>query len=94
MKYRLTVRSGQAAVLEDLQTGSLPLDPKQEAQSVEALFDRVYSAYKYAATTRCVAVTVKYDATFGFPTEVTTAQQEPGLADGEAYWRVTEFKKL
>ena len=94
MPLTVEVRDGQIISMETVD-GSLVLDtdPNYEFFAPHATIDLLFAELDAALNNGADSVTVTYDATYGFPTEIAIDYSQE-IADEEMYFSITDFEAL
>jgi hypothetical protein len=94
MPMTVEVRNGEVVSLVDVNGEPFPsTDPLNDLILKYATIDRIFSELGSESVQNADKLTVTYDATYGFPTDVTIDFIELA-ADDELYLSVSEFEPL
>jgi len=94
MPLTIEVRDGQIVYMATVD-GTLVLDTDQnyEFYAPHATIDLLFAELDAALNDGADSVTVTYDSTYGFPTEIGIDYSQE-IADEEAYYSISGFEKL
>ena len=94
MPLTVEVRDGQIVYMATVD-GTLVLDTDQnyELYAPHATVDLLFAELDAAISDGADSVTVTYDATYGFPTEIAIDQSQE-IADEEMYYSISGFEAL
>jgi hypothetical protein len=94
MPLTVEVRDGQIVYMAGVD-GTLVLDTDQnyEFYAPHATIDLLFAELEAAVKDGADSVTVTYDATYGFPTEIAIDQSQE-IADEEMYYSISGFEVL
>jgi hypothetical protein len=94
MPLTVEVRDGQIVYMAAVD-GTLVLDTDQnyEFYAPHATIDLLFAEIEAAVNDGADSVTVTYDATYGFPTEIAIDQSQE-IADEEMYYSISGFEAL